>query len=30
VAGSHPEMWRDICIANRGALLAELDAYGTL
>jgi prephenate dehydrogenase len=20
-------MWRDICIANRGALLQELDAY---
>ncbi len=27
IAGSHPEMWRDICIANRQALLAELDAY---
>ncbi len=27
IAGSHPEMWRDICIANREALLAELDAY---
>ena len=27
IAGSHPEMWRDICIANRRALLAELDAY---
>ena len=27
IAGSHPEMWRDICLANRGALLAELDAY---
>jgi prephenate dehydrogenase len=27
IAGSHPEMWRDICIANRTALLAELDAY---
>lgn len=27
IASSHPEMWRDICIANRGALLAELDAY---
>lgn len=27
VAGSHPEMWRDICVANRHALLAELDAY---
>lgn len=27
IAGSHPEMWRDICLANRQALLAELDAY---
>ena len=27
IAGSHPEMWRDICIANRQALLAELDEY---
>jgi prephenate dehydrogenase len=27
IASSHPEMWRDICIANRTALLAELDAY---
>jgi prephenate dehydrogenase len=27
IAGSHPEMWRDICIANRQPLLAELDAY---
>ena len=27
IAGSHPEMWRDICIANRAALIAELDAY---
>jgi prephenate dehydrogenase len=27
IAGSHPEMWRDICIANRQALLAELDRY---
>jgi prephenate dehydrogenase len=27
IASSHPEMWRDICIANRGALLPELDAY---
>ncbi|WP_374267637.1 prephenate dehydrogenase [Zoogloea sp.] len=27
VAGSHPEMWRDICVANRHSLLAELDAY---
>ncbi len=29
IAGSHPEMWRDICVANRQALLAELDAYLT-
>lgn len=27
IASSHPEMWRDICIANRKALLAELDRY---
>ncbi|MCK2088133.1 prephenate dehydrogenase/arogenate dehydrogenase family protein [Thauera aromatica] len=27
IAGSHPEMWRDICVANRAALLDELDAY---
>ena len=27
IASSHPEMWRDICIANRHALLLELDAY---
>jgi prephenate dehydrogenase len=27
IASSHPEMWRDICVANRGALLSELDAY---
>lgn len=27
IAASHPEMWRDICLANRTALLAELDAY---
>lgn len=27
IAGSHPEMWRDICVANRVALLTELDAY---
>ncbi len=28
IAGSSPEMWRDIALANRDALLAELDAYG--
>lgn len=27
IAGSSPEMWRDIALANRPALLAELDAY---
>lgn len=27
IAGSSPEMWRDISLANRGALLTELDAY---
>lgn len=29
IASSHPEMWRDICLANRTALLGELDAYMT-
>lgn len=28
IASSHPEMWRDICAANRVALLAEIDRYG--
>ena len=27
IAASHPEMWRDISLANRTALLAELDRY---
>jgi len=27
IAGSSPEMWRDIAVANRTALLAEIDAY---
>lgn len=27
IAGSSPEMWRDIAMANREALLTELDAY---
>lgn len=27
IAGSHPEMWRDISLANREALLADLRAY---
>ena len=28
IASSHPEMWRDICVANRDRLLLELDRYG--
>ena len=27
IASSHPEMWRDICIANRDRLLEELTRY---
>ena len=27
IAGSNPEMWRDIALANREAVLVELDAY---
>ncbi|MDO8208068.1 MAG: prephenate dehydrogenase/arogenate dehydrogenase family protein [Gallionella sp.] len=27
IAASSPEMWRDICMANRTALLGELDSY---
>ena len=27
IAGSSPEMWRDISLANREALLSELEAY---
>jgi len=27
IASSHPEMWRDICVANRDRLLAELSSY---
>ncbi|HWV17904.1 MAG TPA: prephenate dehydrogenase/arogenate dehydrogenase family protein [Rhodocyclaceae bacterium] len=27
IAGSHPEMWRDISVANRTALIGELDHY---
>jgi len=27
IAGSSPEMWRDICVANREALLSELSAF---
>ncbi|MDO9365479.1 MAG: prephenate dehydrogenase/arogenate dehydrogenase family protein [Methylotenera sp.] len=29
IAGSHPEMWRDISLANKTALLSELSAYQT-
>jgi len=29
IAGSSPEMWRDISLANQAALLSELDAYIT-
>jgi prephenate dehydrogenase len=29
IASSHPEMWRDICLANRHALIQEVDAYMT-
>lgn len=29
IAGSSPEMWRDICLANRNALISELEAYQT-
>ena len=28
IASSHPEMWRDICVANRDRLLHELHLYG--
>jgi prephenate dehydrogenase len=27
IAASHPRMWRDICLANRVALLEEINAY---
>jgi prephenate dehydrogenase len=27
IASSSPEMWRDICLSNAGALLAEIDAF---
>lgn len=27
IASSHPEMWRDICIANRQALLSEITLF---
>jgi prephenate dehydrogenase len=28
IAGSSPEMWADICVANRDALLAAMEDYG--
>jgi prephenate dehydrogenase len=28
ISGSSPEMWRDIALQNREALLQELDRYG--
>lgn len=30
IAASSPRMWRDVCIANRGALAAELRGYRAL
>ncbi len=30
IASSDPTMWRDICIANRDALIASLDSYQAL
>lgn len=27
IAASNPEMWRDVCLANREALVDELDGY---
>ena len=27
IASSHPEMWRDICVANRDLLLAEISRF---
>jgi len=30
IAGSSPEMWRDICLANKTAILKELDNYANL
>ncbi|MBL8500942.1 MAG: prephenate dehydrogenase/arogenate dehydrogenase family protein, partial [Nitrosomonas sp.] len=29
IASSSPEMWRDICLANREALLEQIEAYQT-
>lgn len=30
IAASSPEMWRDVCVANRDALVEELDGYTTV
>jgi prephenate dehydrogenase len=30
IAASSPEMWRDVCVANRVALLEEIDAYAAV
>jgi prephenate dehydrogenase len=30
IAASSPRMWRDVCLANRDALAAELDGYRAL
>ncbi|MGF7191595.1 prephenate dehydrogenase [Robbsia andropogonis] len=30
IAASSPDMWRDICVANRDAILAEIDAYSSV
>lgn len=27
IASSNPEMWRDICVSNRAAVLTEIEAY---
>ncbi|TXI37913.1 MAG: prephenate dehydrogenase, partial [Nitrosomonas sp.] len=29
IASSSPEMWRDICLANRESLLKQVDSYQT-
>ncbi|MGT2470259.1 prephenate dehydrogenase [Paraburkholderia terrae] len=30
IAASSPEMWRDVCVANRAALLDEIDGYAAV
>ncbi len=30
IAASSPQVWRDICVANRAALLSDLDAFGAV